>query len=488
MDANQFFSEGGTMAINAAIKGQTATQMYDPLAQMVYKPEIRGNIGGQAAIVLPYQDSGFWGLWSQIQSVLGADKKTVKANTFYWAEYDIFETQAFSINGLIGSPVPIGGGSVATTVNRFSQSLNGLFSKPIAGFQAYFKHNRQKVNITNVTENSAGNISITLAPINNEVINLTQRNTYVLVMAPMVPYNINNTADISTHGEVGNPPILYKSWVQKYEDGLAVDESEIDNFVYDKTFFIIKGLDPFGKAIDYWYIPSMSQKAEAKLIANRNMKTLFDQRDYTANEGFNGVIPTIEKYGMFNFAYDTFMSGSFKSLLFAMIKNLRKINGSNDYMLCHDFNFGIDWGEAMASLVRNYNQNYRYKLFGEGGEGARDFTYFQFKDFAWSTYNFRAYQVDMFDSYRYGAILSNFAKLMPLKAFTDTMGNRVPILNFVNIEGAEPGRDMRVWVDDARERLARNLRIGIKDTFGIEFHAPTRTGMVWRGSSNAQTN
>jgi hypothetical protein len=62
--------------------------------------------------------------------------------------------------------------------------------------------------------------------------------------------------------------------------------------------------------------------------------------------------------------------------------------------------------------------------------------------------------------------------------FTDTEGNRVPIVTFVNIEGAEPGRDMRVWVDDARERLERNLRIGIKDTFGMEVHAPTRMGII----------
>lgn len=485
MDANQYFSEGGSYAINQAIKGQTATQMYDPLAQMVYKPEIRGSIQGEAAIILPYQDSGFWGLWSQIQSLLGAEKKTVKANTFYWAEYDLFETQAFSVLQVAG-PVPAGGVAVSASINRFSMSQNGLFSKPIQGFQAFFKHNRQKVNIGIVNETAAGNITVQLLPINGEVLDLTKKASYTLVQSPMMSYNINATADIPTHGEVGNPPILYKSWVQKYEDGLAVDESEIDNFVYDKTFFIKKGLDPFGNSIDYWYAPQLSQKAEAKLIANRNIKTLFDQRDYTNNEGFNGVIPTMEKYGMFNFAYDNFMSGSFKSLLFTMIKNLRKVNGSNDYLLARDFNFGIDWSEAIAALVRNMNQNYRYKLFGEGGEGSRNFTYFDFKDFTYNDYNFRDFKVDMFDSYRYGHILSNFAMLFPLKGFTDTMGAKVPIVNFVNIEGAEPGKDMRIWIDDARERLGRNLRVGIKDTFGIEIHAPTRLGMIWRGASNNQ--
>lgn len=479
MDANQFFSEGGIYAINNAIKGQTATQMYDPLAQMVFNPEIRGNIEGNASVILPYEKTGFWGMWSQLQSVWGADKKMVKANRFYWAEYDLLETMAFSIlQSTAGLPAP--GAPVTISISRFSQSKNGLFAKPIAGFQGFLKNNLQKVNITNVSENSAGNISITLAPINNEVLDLTTKSQYTLVQSPMLSYSINDTADIPTHGQVANMPILYPAFVQKYEDGLAVDESEIDNFVYDKTFFIKKGLNGNGQPIDYWYIPQLSQLAEEKIVVNRNMKALFDQRDYGANEGFDGIIPTIQKYGMFNFAYDTFMSGSFKSLLFAMIKNLRKVSGSNDYMLAHSFNFGIDWGEAIAALVKDYKQNYKYSLFGEGGTGARNFDYFQFKDFSAYGYNFRTYQVDMFDDYQYGNILDYFAMLLPMKVFTDTEGNRVPIVTFVNIEGAEPGRDMRVWVDDARERLARNLRIGIKDTFGMEVHAPTRLGIITR--------
>lgn len=485
MDANQFFSEGGTMAIQSAIKGQSAVQMYDPLAQMVYKPDIRGNISGEAAIVLPYADSGFWGLWSQIQALLGLERRVQKANTFYWAEYDLFETQAFSILKNAGNP-PAAGQSVVANINRFSMSQNGLFTKPISGFQGFFKHNRQKVNIGAVTTTSAGNISVVLSPINGQQIDITKRSTYTLVMSPMLSYDVNSTTDIPVHGEIANPPILYKSWIQKYEDGLAVDESEIDNYVYDKTFFIKKGLDPFGNPIDYWYAPTLSSKAEAKIIANRNLKTLFDQRDFVKNEGFDGVIPTIEKFGMFNMAYDNFMSGSFKSLLFTMIKNLRKVNGSNDYLLAHDFNFKIDWSEAIAAMVDLQKQSYKYRLFGDGGEGSRDFTYFDFGDFNYNNYHFRTFQVDMFDSYRYGHILSNFCMLFPLKAFTDTMGAKVPIVNFVQIEGAEPGKDFRVWIDDARERLGRNLRVGIKDHFGIECHAPTRLGMIWRGASNSQ--
>ena len=308
MDYNKFFSEGGSYAIDQTIKGQTALQMYDPLSQMVFRPEIRGTISGEAAIVLPYQDSGLWGLWSQIQALFGTEKKMVKASEFYWAEYDLFETASFSVLQAAGG-VPAGGVAVTVNINRFSMSQNGLFSKPIAGFQAYLKYNQQKVNILAVNESASGTIAVTLQPINGQVLDLTKKSQYTIVQAPMKPYSLNSTGPIQTHGEVGNPPILYKSWVQKYEDGLAVDESEIDNFVYNKTFFIKKGLDPFGNSIDYWYAPQLSQKAEGKLIMNRNMKALFDVRDKVNNEGFNGMIPTINTYGMFNFSYDNFMSG-----------------------------------------------------------------------------------------------------------------------------------------------------------------------------------
>lgn len=474
---NQFYSEAGNFTIDAAIRGQTPLTLYDPLEQIGYRPDIRGNIGGTAAIILPYQDSGFWGLWSQIQSLLGGDKRMVKDREFYWAEYDLFETQAFSVNkanaaGGAGAPVTV-------KINRFSMSQNGLFAKPLEGFQAYFKHNEQKVNITTVTENSAGDIDITFTPINNEIIDLSVKSTYIVVQTPMQIYPLNNpSSEIPSHGEVKNPPILYKSFVQKYEDGLAVEESEIDGWIYNKTFFISKGLDAMGQPVEYFYIPTLSRDAEAKIIASRNMHTLFNQRDNINQEGFDGMIPTIKQFGMFNFGYDNFMSGSFKSLLFSMIKNLRRVNGSNEYMLAHSFNFDIDFGEAMAQLINNYTQNYKYSLFGDGGEGSRDFTYFQFGDWKYGDYMFRKYKVDMFDSYRYGHILEDFAMLLPLKRFSDTNGNNVPILNFVAVEGAEPGKDQKVWVDDARVRGGRNLRVFIKDNFGIEVHAPTRLGII----------
>lgn len=486
---NQFFSEAGTYSIDAVIKGQTPLTYYDPLKQIAYQPSITRGANGKISSVLPYPDMGIWGLWSQIQGMLGSANKTVMARKFWWAEYDQYQTWSFAI-GKSSNSVPAGGASVTVTISRQSLTQNGIFAKPLAGFKAMIKeNNRQIVNITSVVENAAGNFSITLQPINNQVLDLTQRSQYTVLLQAMRNYHLNATGPIQTQGMVKNPPALYASQVQKYELGYSVDESEVDNYVYDKDIMISKGLDALnGKQIEYYYIPELSNEMNGQIIENRIFNTLFNQHNNSTDEDFDGVIPTIEKLGMFNYAYDIFLGGSFKSLLFSIIKNIRKINGSNDYFLIHDFNFGIDWSEAIAMLVRNYDQNYKYQLFGTGGEGMRDFEYFNFGKFKWSNYNFLTYQMDSFDNYRLGRPLEYFAILAPAKAYTDTDGNRVPIMNYVNIAGAEPARDQYVWVDDARTRGERCIRIYGKDSFGIEIHHPTQLGMIRRGRSGSFVN
>ena len=229
----------------------------------------------------------------------------------------------------------------------------------------------------------------------------------------------------------------------------------------------------------------MSLEIEAWITENRIWRTLFNQRDRLNDQDFDGILNTVRKYGLFNYAYDQFLGGSFKSLLFSIIKSLRKINGSDEQWLIRDFNFGLDWGEAMAQLTRNYGQNLRYSLFGDGGEGMRDFEYFQFGNFKWNNYKFIDYQMDAFDDYQLGRPLEYFAFLMPAKAYTDTDGNRVPILNYVNIKGAEMAKDQRVWMWDFREQGQRIVSIFAKDAFGIEIHKPTQLGMIWRGNSSA---
>lgn len=485
---NTILYAGNTYNIDAVIKGQSPLGMYDPLKQMAYQPDIRRNKDGKIAPVLPYSQTSIWGLMSQLQAKWGSDKKMVRSNTFYHAEWEAFGTYVFAVNKST-DPVPAGGTDVTVTVNRFSLSSNGSFGKPLAGFKAFIKeNNQQNVIIKQVVELASGDFNITFSPINGQVLDLTKLNKYTVVMNMLREYDISATNDILTQGLTGEYPAIYKNYVQKFENGLDVDESELDNYVYNNLFSIAKGLDANGKEIDYWDAPALRMKAEEFITQNRIMSTLFNQRDYTNNRGFDGIVPTLQQRGNFQFSYDQFVGASFKSIMFAMIKSLRKINGSPEYMLLHDFNFGIDWSNAIGALVNANNQNYKFALFGDGGQGEMgEFDWYQFKDFGWSSYKFRTYQMDAMDDRRFGRPLAYAAFLLPAKAHMDVDGNMCPPMTYVSIEGAEPGKYQEVWVDDKRVRGKRVLTVYIKDNFGCEFNGASQWGMITKGGINQAT-
>lgn len=478
-----FFGEGGTMMISDPIAGQSATALYDSLRQAAYKPDLRKGKDGMASITMPYADLGFEGLFSQLQMlVTGSASREVAASEFYWAEMTSHESLAFALNGDNAAPAT----SKTRPLGRFSQTKNGLFAKPKAGYQAVIKGlggaAGQIVNITAVTQVSAGSWNVTITGINGETIDLSGKGVFTLILIPMQMYTLGSTSDIATSGYTYNPPLLWKSWVQKYEDGIALDESEIDNYVYNRKWEVVKGVDSDGNGVDYIYIPQLDKKLKDRIAANRTLRMLFDRRDTVNNKGFNGIIPTIENYGMFNFVYDDLLQGSFRAILFSIIKSLRRVNGSPSNYLLHDFNFGLDWSNAMADLIRAFDQNKVYQLFGGGGIGQRDLEYFDFGGFTYQNYNFIKKQVDMFDSYRYGNPLEYFAMIMPAKRLQDSQGESVPIVTMCHIAGAEPARNQYVWFDDARKRGGRVINAYVKDNLGIEIHAPMQCGLIYKNN------
>jgi hypothetical protein len=477
---NYAISQQGELMFDDPINGQQAAALYDPLKQAALVPDLRKGENGMPSITLPYSDTGFEGLLSQLQAeVCGTASRTVKSSEFYWAELDQWESMAFSIAGG-GSTTP--GTSVATTISRFSQSQNGAFVKPIEGYNAILKEaNRQLVRIGAVTKVSNGVWNITIEGINGETIDLTSKSKWTLILMPLRPYVKGDTNPIQGRGFAYNPPILYKSYITKWEDKIEIHEDEIDHYVYNREWKFMKGMDRFGRMIDYIYMPAITDQFTKNWAANRSLATLFNKRDYVRGQGFDGMIPSIEKYGMFNMSYSSLLSESFRDLLFSMIKNIRKVNGSPLYMLLHDFNFGLDWSNAMNALVKALDAGDRYKSFGDGVVGERTLEYFMFTDFSYNNYRFQAKQIDMFDSYRFGNVLEYFAMLLPGTRLKDSDGNTVPIVTYVDLEGAEPAKRKYMWFDDARVRGERTLNGFIKDSFGIEIHAPQRCGLIFKG-------
>lgn len=477
---NVFSCDAGTFAIADAIEGQTPLVMYDALKQAALLPSLRSNANGMASIIMPYAEKSPEALFSQMQAAYGSDSRTTKANQFYWLEYDAYDTLSFVVDKSVAA-VPSAGAPVTVSFNSLSKSQNGGYIKPTGGYYAWIKElNRQSVIITVVN----GSSTITLQPINGEVLNLTQYSRYTLIVDPLRKYTTSDSNPITKEGMVLNPPTMYKSYVQRWEKGYSIKQDEITNYIYDRDFKVIKGLNTRGEAVEYFYLPAVNGTLEANFTDSKSLNTLFGVRDNGNSKGFDGIIPTAEKYGMFNSGYDIYTNVSLKGILFGMIKTLRRINGCSDYMLTHDFNFGMDWTENIGELIKAANQSYRYELFGTGGTGVRDFSYYDFQNFTAFGYKFTPYQLDVFDHRRYANILEYFALMMPLTKFKTNDGQTVPFITYVALEGAEPAKMNNIWMDDARKRGQRTYDVYGETTWGFECHRPTALGILKRTSTN----
>lgn len=476
---NVFSCDAGNFSIDQAIAGQTPLVMYDSLKQAALLPAIRQlKSGSGAQVIMPYDERSPEALFSQMMAAFGSENRTVTANQFYWLEYDSYDTLTFVVDqSTTGAP----GATVTATIDPLSSSQVGNYTKPIAGYYAYIKeNNRQKVLITAV--NKTTNV-VSFQPINGQSINFSNYSRYTIIIDPLRHYTMLDPNNIQTEGLVLNPPTMYKAYAQKFEKGFFVNQDEIDNYVYDRDFKVIKGLNTRHEAVDYFYIPALNGQCEAFIKDNMNLNTLFGQRDYTNGKGMDGIVPTATTYGMFNAGYDIFSSVSLKQILFGMIKTLRRVNGCNEYMLVHDFGFWMDWSESIGQMIAASGQNYVYELFGPGGTGARDFTYYNFKSFEAFGYKFTPYQIDILDHRRYGNILEYFALMMPLAKFKDQQGNTIPFLTYCYLEGAEPAKVDNIWQFDFRKQGGRTLNVYVSTTWGMEIHRPTALGLLTKQST-----
>lgn len=475
MNNKTFTCDAGTFTIDEAINGQSQLAFYDSLAQVALRPSLR------EGTVLCYWKQGIEGLFAQLQALIKADNRVVKTNPYYWTEQCAEETITVTVKKSLAS-VPAAGATVTLTLAPNSHSATGKASRPRAGYRAYIKENgRQGANITAVSKSVTGAHTITLEPLNGEVLDLTKFDTYTIVIDTLKMYVKGDLTCMTGHGLVQNPPVLRKGYVQKFEDSIEVHEDEIDGYAYENEFHVVKGISPVtGKPVDMWCAPQVNEQLQAMVIDSRNINTLIGIRDDKKQQGFDGIVTTAEGQGMFSAGYEPASGVSLKQILMSMIRKLRKTNGCNDYMLLADFGFLLDWSEGIAAMVKEFGQNYIFSLFGKGGTGSQNFEYFNFQDFKAFNYNFRTFQIDGFDARRYGYLLENFAMMVPACPFKDTNGATVPPLTYTNIAGCEPAKQKNMWVDDTRQRRCRIVAYNVKDSYGLEIHCASKLGVMKR--------
>lgn len=466
------FAGAETYNFNDYINGQTGLTYYNSLYYATRYPDVR------RSTVMPYRQKTPEALFSQWQAALGQDVRTVSVNEFYWTEYGAFGTQTFQVQPS-NLAVPAAGQSVTVTLDSWSMSKAGSFTKPVSGFTAYIKElDNQKVNITSVNSN-VNPSTVTLTPINGEVLDLTKLSGYTILIDPLHHYTRGDVSTIPSEGIVDAPPLIWSGYIQKFEKSVGVHEDEIDNYVYDRDFKLAKGMTEDGQPIWHWYIPSLNKKIEEMLVHNKLINTLIGQRDEGNKKGVEGLLPSVKRYGLWDVSYDIYSQTSLTQQLLGMTKTLRKTNGSDSYMLMHDFHFKQDWSDGLAQVVKAADQSKVYELFGGGGEGIRDFSYYEFGNFTAYGYSFITYLMGSMDDRRYGGMLENTAFMLPASRFYDSDNKQVPILTYCVLNGgAEPAKQHDMWVDDARKRRERQVFVTAKTHYGIEIHGKTRMGLM----------
>lgn len=471
MLVKKFQCDAGQFNIDTVMQGQSQLVWYDPLAQIALQPSLRDGT------IMCFKDSGVEGMFAEIQSMISQDKREVLTNPYYWTEYCEPTTLITTITkanaaGAAGAEVTVG-------LDKTAYSRGGKYSPPKKGYRGYIKEINQVVNITNTSKTTAGSHTVGLTPINGEILDLTQFPLYTLVSDTLRMYKKGDRNCITGSGFVKNPPALRKGYIQKFEDMIPISEDELDGYAYDKEFRLFKGIDSAtGKKITMWGLPEIQSELMTRLKDNKIINSLWGRRDDVLRQGFDGLIPTADSQGMFSRRYDPGDGVSLKSMLFNMVKALRKVNGCTDYMLLHDFGFKFDWNDAMAALIKATEIGKNYQLFGLGGEGKRSISWFDYGVFDAYGYRFVPKLIDTFDNRRYGAYQENFALMLPACTFKDTNGNDVAPVTFVNIKGAEVAKQDRIWPDDTRERGCRDLNVFVKTSYGMEIHCASKMGTI----------
>jgi hypothetical protein len=470
----RFRTSLGEFGVDEVMMGQSQMAYYDPLNQVLLEKDLRLDT------ILQYNTTGIEGLMAQLSGLMGSDNRMVKSNPYYWTEYNEETTIITSINPSTAG-VPSAGASVTVNIDTTSMSRNGVFSVPRAGFRGMIKELKmQNVNVTAVTKTPVGHHTITLAPINGQVLDLTKLSNYTVLIDTLRLYTKGDTNPIVSGSWVTEPPTLHKGYVQKFERAYEIHEDELDGYTYGTNFRLYKAMMADGTKVDNWGVPELNKKILEDWMDNRNLNTMFMQRDDVAGQGFDGFIPTADTQGAFSRYYDPNSGWSLKSMIFNWIRQLKLRNGPNQYILSHDFGFGLDWTEAIGELVSKTKSDMVYRLFGDGGTGMRDFQWYQFQDFNAFNYSFRTYQVDAFDARRYGNAMQDFAFLLPSAKYKDTAGKIVPPATYVNIGAKNAAYQKKIWSYPFIEQGLRTIKVMCKDSWGLELHAAKQLGTLRR--------
>lgn len=108
---------------------------------------------------------------------------------------------------IVGGHDAIVGSIVTAKVIKFPKLANGCTIKDTVGYDAILKDSKLKsVHISNVTEISEGNFNITIESKNSEIIDLTSKSEWTLIILPLRKYVQGEQPEVRRNGGIFGMP------------------------------------------------------------------------------------------------------------------------------------------------------------------------------------------------------------------------------------------------------------------------------------------
>lgn len=378
-------------------------------------------------------------------------------------------------------------GAAVTVTITSPYSNGGTWAVPVAKHSAVtsVRGRQTTVYITAVTTSGgAGQYTVTLQPINGEVLDLTG-GSYTWQYNPRIQYTESCTSTIQTEAMLFDAPMVIRGNLQKYENGKHLCEDDLDNYAYDFIPEQSQIFDPMTKQmVNAWCMkPYVMEQIRNEMLFGDFQDMLFAERDNVTNRSFDGLFATTLKRGKFNMPINT----KSKDSTLASLKKIAKIyknEGIKDIVLWCDQEMYINLNYVFAQIPGDNNFNLPIWR-GSAGDMIDWYNFKGISNFLGIGVNFHVKVLDGWEQLNMTDVYYNFAIMMPITSYRDSMGNRVPPMEIVKLEKcdgfqmpAENSAGASIWYDDARIRGERKVKIYAKNSFGVEFHGAQYLGIL----------
>lgn len=464
--------------------------LYSELRDFRLQPDIRGEavIRGE----MPVLTSVIMDIQRKIMPGAGNGYTLKKTRSYYWEEINNNSMPwAFTTSDTSNKTVNAAG-TVITVSNPYSST--GAYSLPMANHRAIANVNGTlyTVLVTAISESVNGAHTVTLASVNGESFTITANTVVKWKYDPLVTYTKTCTVDMAVEYFAQTAPTIYKGNIQKFEKAYGICDDDITNYNFDLVPKTMQIWDPMTNGyINTWCLPeARANQIRNEVLFAEQYNLLWGNYDMVTDEGVDGWFATAQKKGQFNMNINMKDEKSFLASMKIIAKEYTRA-GIKSAMVFGDQDFCANFSDLMSKTV-GFN-NFNLPVFKGMAFGGGDLTWYNFagiKDmFGWG-FDLQVVPLTGWEQMGYSDLRSNFGAIMPVSRFKTSSGVSVPAIEMSKLDycdgtafGAQNGKGNALWYDDARERLGRQLRIAVNDSYGFDFHGAQFFGILSGGTT-----